>query len=118
MKVGYARTSTTEQIAGLEAQVKDLRQAGCAKLFSEQVSSVGEREQLTAALDFIRKGDTLVVTKLDRLARSIGHLSEITKTLEANRAALQVLAMGLVRPQRLAGSCSTSSGQLRSLSER
>jgi DNA invertase Pin-like site-specific DNA recombinase len=95
MKVGYARTSTTEQIAGLDAQVRDLKQAGCEKLFAEQVSSVGEREQLAAALDFIREGDTLVVTKLDRLARSIGHLSEITKTLEAKKTNLQVLAMGL-----------------------
>jgi DNA invertase Pin-like site-specific DNA recombinase len=95
MKVGYARTSTTEQIAGLEAQARDLKQAGCEKLFVEQVSSVGQREQLSAALDFIREGDTLVVTKLDRLARSISHLSEITKTLEGKRADLQVLAMGL-----------------------
>src|SRR6516162_2902116 len=95
MKVGYARTSTTEQLAGLEAQVRDLKQAGCEKLFAEQVSSVGEREQLAAALDFIREGDTLVVTKLDRLARSIGHLSEITKALETKKANLQVLAMGL-----------------------
>jgi DNA invertase Pin-like site-specific DNA recombinase len=95
MKVGYARTSTTEQIAGLEAQARDLKRAGCEKLFAEQVSSVGERDQLNAALEFIREGDTLVVTKLDRLARSIGHLSEITKTLEDKKADLQVLAMGL-----------------------
>ena len=95
MKVGYARTSTTEQIAGLEAQARDLKQAGCEKLFAEQVSSVGERAQLIAALDFVRDGDTLVVTKLDRLARSIGHLSEITRTLEAKKADLQVLAIGL-----------------------
>ena len=95
MKVGYARTSTAEQIAGLDAQVRDLKQARCEKLFAEQVSSVGERDQLNAALEFIRDGDTLVVTKLDRLARSIGHLSEITKALEIKRADLQVLAMGL-----------------------
>src|SRR5215469_9225114 len=95
MKVGYARTSITEQIAGLDAQVRDLKQAGCEKLFTEQVSSVAERAQLAAAQDFIREGDTLVVTKLDRLARSIAHLSEITKSLEAKKADLQVLAMGL-----------------------
>jgi DNA invertase Pin-like site-specific DNA recombinase len=95
MKVGYARTSTTEQMAGLDAQMRDLKQVGCEKLFVEQVSSVGERAQLAAALDFMREGDTLVVTKLDRLARSIGHLSEITKTLEAKKTNLQVLAMGL-----------------------
>src|SRR6201984_1015798 len=95
MKVGYARTSTTEQIAGLEGQVRDLKHAGCEKLFSEQVSSVGKREQLAAALDFIREGDTLTVTKLDRLARSIGHLVEITGALEKRKAHLKVLSMGL-----------------------
>jgi DNA invertase Pin-like site-specific DNA recombinase len=95
MKVGYARTSTLEQTAGFEAQVRDLQGAGCERVFSEQVSSVGEREQLAAALDFIRDNDTLVVTKLDRLARSIAHLSEITRILERKKANLQVLAMGL-----------------------
>jgi DNA invertase Pin-like site-specific DNA recombinase len=95
MKVGYARSSTLEQIAGYEAQLKELDAAGCEKTFKEQVSSVAEREQLAAALDFIREGDTLVVTKLDRLARSIGHLTEITRTLECKRANLSVLAMGL-----------------------
>jgi DNA invertase Pin-like site-specific DNA recombinase len=95
MKVGYARTSTTEQTAGFEAQMRELEAAGCDKLYSEQVSSVGEREQLAAALDFIREGDTLVVTKLDRLARSIAHLSEVTKALESKKANLEVLAMGL-----------------------
>ena len=68
--IGYGRTSTTEQRAGLEAQLRDLKVAGCAKIFEEQVSSVAERSQLKAALDYAREGDTLVVTKLDRLARS------------------------------------------------
>ena len=68
--VGYARTSTIEQQAGLEAQQRDLRTAGCRKIFFEQTSSVGPRAQLEAALDYCREGDTLVVTKLDRLARS------------------------------------------------
>lgn len=95
MKVGYARTSTIEQTAGFDAQVRDLQAAGCEKVFKEQVSSVAKRDQLTAALDFIRESDTLVVTKLDRLARSIGHVSEITKALEAKNANLQVIAMGL-----------------------
>ena len=68
--VGYGRTSTIEQRAGLEAQLRDLKAIGCKKVFQEQVSSVGERAQLEAALDYVREGDTLVVTKLDRLARS------------------------------------------------
>jgi DNA invertase Pin-like site-specific DNA recombinase len=95
MKVGYARTSTLEQTAGFAAQVRDLNAAGCEKVFKEQVSSVGQREQLAAALDFVREGDTLVVTKLDRLARSIGHLSDITKALDGKKTNLQILTMGL-----------------------
>jgi DNA invertase Pin-like site-specific DNA recombinase len=51
--------------------------------------------QLSAALDFIREGDTLVVTKLDRLARSVAHLVEITEAVQKKGAHLQVLAMGL-----------------------
>lgn len=60
MLVGYARTSTLEQEAGLDAQVRDLTALGCRKLFREQVSSVGRRTQLEAAIDFYREGDALV----------------------------------------------------------
>ena len=62
MIIGYARTSTTEQVAGLEAQVRDLESNGCEKIFQEQVSSVAQRVALEGALSFIREGDTLVVT--------------------------------------------------------
>ena len=95
MKVGYARTSTLDQLAGFEAQVKELKGAGCKKVFREQVSSAGKRKELDAALDYLRECDTLVVTKLDRLARSIAHLAEITKALAEKGANLQVLAMGM-----------------------
>ena len=71
MYIGYARTSTVEQDASFDAQQKQLKAAGCQKVFCEQVSAVSpEREQLEAALDYVREGDVLVVTKLDRLARS------------------------------------------------
>ncbi|MDO7833664.1 recombinase family protein [Sphingobium sp. HBC34] len=60
MLIGYARTSTVEQVAGLEAQETSLLATGCQKLFSEQALSVAQREQLAAALDFVREGDTLV----------------------------------------------------------
>jgi DNA invertase Pin-like site-specific DNA recombinase len=70
MIVRYARTSTTEQMAGLEAQDRDLRAAGVERIFSEKTSSVGARPQLEAALDYLREGDSLIVSKLDRLARS------------------------------------------------
>ena len=82
MKVGYARTSTVEQQAGLDAQVAELQRLGCEKVFHEQVSSVAERAQLEAALDYIRDGDVLVVAKLDRLARSVpdpGFTHEVLK---------------------------------------
>ena len=77
MIVGYARTSTVCQIAGLEAQLKELQAAGCEKIFREQVSSVAVRAQLQAALEFVREGDVLVVTKLDRLVRSVAELMVI-----------------------------------------
>jgi len=93
--VGYARTSTTEQEAGLEAQVRDLKSSGVTKLFSEQVSSVVTREKLDAALDYLRDGDVFVVTKLDRLARSMRDLLEIVKRIEDKGATLRILAMNL-----------------------
>lgn len=95
MKIGYARTSTVEQIAGLDAQDCELRAAGVAKVFGERVSSVAKREQLEAALDFCRQGDLLVVTKLDRLARSMTDLVAITSKLKAKGVELQILAMNL-----------------------
>jgi DNA invertase Pin-like site-specific DNA recombinase len=95
MKIGYARTSTVEQIAGLEAQERELQAAGAEKVFSERVSSVAKREQLETALDFCRHGDVLVVTKLDRLARSMTDLVAITSKLKAKGVEFQVLAMAL-----------------------
>ncbi|RWQ28467.1 MAG: recombinase family protein [Mesorhizobium sp.] len=94
--VGYARTSTTDQKAGLEAQLRDLEQAGCTKVFREEVSSVAtNRPQLAAVLEWVREGDTLVVTKLDRLARSVADLVSITAALKAKGAGLRILAMNL-----------------------
>jgi DNA invertase Pin-like site-specific DNA recombinase len=92
--IGYARTSTTDQRAGLDAQVRDLKAVGCRKLFCEQASAVGHRAQLDAALDFCRDGDTLVVTKLDRLARSARHLSELVDQLEVKGVTLRILNFG------------------------
>jgi DNA invertase Pin-like site-specific DNA recombinase len=95
MIVGYARTSTVEQVAGFEAQERDLRAAGVERVFAEQISSVASRAQLDAALDFIRAGDTFVVTKIDRLARSVADLCAIVKRIEAKGAALRILAINL-----------------------
>jgi DNA invertase Pin-like site-specific DNA recombinase len=97
MLVGYARTSTTDQKAGFEAQRVQLEQAGCERIFAEQVSSVDvtAREKLAEALAFVRSGDTLVVTKLDRLARSIAHLMQLTEELGAKGVALRILNLGV-----------------------
>jgi len=92
MEIGYARTSTLEQKAGLDAQLRDLKAAGVKKIFSEQLSSVdAERPQLESALDFAREGDVLVITKIDRIARSVAHLCEIETKLHAKGASLKVL---------------------------
>ena len=94
--IGYARTSTTEQKAGLEAQLRDLKAAGCEEIFSEELSSVAAaRPELDAALRYVRKGDFLVVTKLDRLARSVADLVAITETLKRKGVGLRILAMNL-----------------------
>ena len=93
MIVGYARTSTSSQVAGLEAQERELQEVGCGKIFREQVSSVAERQQLKAALDYVREGDSFTVTKLDRRARSVGDLLAIVARLEAKGVSLRVLSM-------------------------
>ncbi len=81
MLVGYARVSTQDQKPGL--QIDALSRAGCEKIFEEKASGAQrERPQLVAALDYMREGDTLVVWKLDRLARSLKQLIETVEMLE------------------------------------
>ena len=95
MKIGYARTSTIDQEAGFDAQLRDLGAAGCEKLFAEKVSAVAHREQLALALDYCRAGDVLIVTRLDRLARSVADLCKILAQLQDKGASLKVLNMDL-----------------------
>ena len=95
MRIGYGRVSTVDQQAGMEAQLRDLRASGCEKVFDEQISSVGIRLQLEACLDFIREGDTLVVTKLDRLARSTQHLLEVADLVKRRGADLHILNLNI-----------------------
>jgi len=95
MIIGYARTSTVDQAAGLEAQIRDLKAAGAEKVFTEQTSAKGRRDALSQALDYLRDGDTLLVTKLDRLARSIRDLMDIVDKVRAKQASLRILAMDL-----------------------
>jgi DNA invertase Pin-like site-specific DNA recombinase len=90
MIVGYARTSTVDQVNGYDAQLEELKREGCEKIFGEQVSSVAQRAELDRALEFIREGDVLMVTKLDRLARSVADLCAIEKHIASKGAALRV----------------------------
>lgn len=95
MLIGYCRTSTLDQKYGLEAQIDALNEQGVEKVFSEQVSSIADRPELESALEFCREGDVLVVTKLDRLARSIHDLWKIVDRLESKKVELRILDLNL-----------------------
>jgi DNA invertase Pin-like site-specific DNA recombinase len=88
MLVGYGRVSTQDQDTSMQEDA--LRAAGCGKLFIETISSgKKERPQLVAALDYVREGDTLVVWRLDRLARSLHQLIETVEDMETRGIALK-----------------------------
>lgn len=94
--VAYARTSTVDQEAGLEAQVQTLKAAGVTKLFAEHVSSVdAERPQLRAALDYVREGDVFLVTTASRLARSTIDLLNIVDGLANRGVTVRILDMNV-----------------------
>jgi DNA invertase Pin-like site-specific DNA recombinase len=87
--IGYARVSTTDQ--NLDIQITALKAAGCDVIRSEKRSgtSTKGRTELQTILDFIRDGDALVVTRIDRLARSIADLSDIVRAVKAKGATLK-----------------------------
>ena len=90
MLVGYARVSTQDQNPAL--QIDALKAAGCEKLFTEKASGAQrDRPELAAALSFMRKGDSLVVWRLDRLARSLPQLIETVAQLESEGIGLRSL---------------------------
>jgi DNA invertase Pin-like site-specific DNA recombinase len=91
MLVGYARVSSVGQ--SLEIQEEALKAAGCEKVFAEKVSgtSTNGRDELADALDFCREGDTLIVTRLDRLARSVSDLFVIVERLAEKKVAFRCL---------------------------
>ncbi|WP_215754106.1 recombinase family protein [Acetobacter sp. P5B1] len=88
MKYGYARVSTTDQ--NLTIQEIALQKAGCEIIRGEKVSGTSRegRNELDTLLQFLRAGDSLVVTRIDRLARSIGDLQDIMKILESKKVSL------------------------------
>ncbi|MDX7828070.1 recombinase family protein [Aeromonas caviae] len=90
--VGYARVSTGGQ--SLEVQLRAL--AECNKVFKEKVSGASDdRPQLTLLLDYVKEGDVVMVTKLDRLARNTRHLLEISEYLQHKQVALRILNLGI-----------------------
>ncbi len=90
MKLGYARVSTGDQ--NLDGQCRRLSAAGCEKLFEEKISGAARnRPSLEKLIEQLRKGDVLVVTRLDRLARSTSDLLRITERLTKKSAGLQSL---------------------------
>jgi DNA invertase Pin-like site-specific DNA recombinase len=92
VKIGYAGTSTRKQEAGLAAQLRTLlEQNGCEEIFQEQVSGAEERAQLNVAIRCLRPGDQLVVTKLDRFARSLEHAIKLERCIAAKGASLVIL---------------------------
>jgi DNA invertase Pin-like site-specific DNA recombinase len=94
MIIGYARTSTPDQTAGLAAQARDLTAAGAERIFPEQVSSVAPRARLVECLASLREGDALAVTKPDRLARSTAELLTIEADLTKRGIGLIILSIG------------------------
>ncbi|MCC6925122.1 recombinase family protein [Novosphingobium sp.] len=94
MLIGYARTSQLHQRAGLEGQIDDLKAIGCERLFVEQVSALAHRPELQNAIGFARDGDTLVVKRMCRLARSTVELLNIVAKLEAKGVGVRVLDFG------------------------
>lgn len=91
MLVGYARVSSAGQ--SLDVQFDALKAAGCEKLFAEKESgtSTDKRKALADALEFIREGDTLLVSRIDRLARSVGDLEMIVATIKRKGAYLKAI---------------------------
>jgi DNA invertase Pin-like site-specific DNA recombinase len=88
-EIGYGRVSTTDQ--DLSIQVAAIQVAGCDLIRTEKRSgtSTQGREELRTVLDFLRPGDVLMVTRIDRLARSIGDLQDTVRTLKAKGASLK-----------------------------
>jgi DNA invertase Pin-like site-specific DNA recombinase len=94
MLVGYARVSTSDQRLTLQRDA--LKKAGCKRIFSDVASgATADRPGIAKALDFVRRGDTLVVWKLDRLGRSLQHLIESVRQLQARKVGFRSLQESL-----------------------
>ena len=118
-KIGYGRTSTIHQQQGLDAQVQELKDAGCEEVFSERISSttpLEKRHQLRTCLSVLQKGDILVVSKLDRLGRS--QVEVINRLNELQQQGIQVKTLdGLIDTSALGKLAPLVIGLLTGLSE-
>ncbi|CAM3160278.1 MULTISPECIES: recombinase family protein [Sporolactobacillus] len=103
MKYGYARVSTVQQ--DLKAQLQTLEKEGCEKIYSEKFTGTKtDRPEFKKLLSMLKDGDTLVITKLDRFARSTGDAIKTIKTLFEKGVKVHVLNMGIIE--------NTSTGRL------
>lgn len=102
-KIGYARVSTREQ--NLSSQIDALNNAGCIRIFTDKISGKEfKREGLTACMDYLRSGDTLVIYRLDRLGRSVKEMLDLCAKLEQRRIKLVSLQDNLDTSTASAGS--------------
>lgn len=93
-RIGYARVSTDDQ--NLDAQLDALKTAGCEKIFQDKASGkLAKRPGLDKALEYLRPGDVLVITKLDRLGRSLPNLMDISSALRARGIDLMMITEGI-----------------------
>lgn len=89
-KVGYARVSTAEQ--SVEIQINNLKSNGCHKIFSDKASaSNSSRPEFVKMMEYLRAGDTLVITKIDRIARSVLDLQKLIAELKKKEIALEAI---------------------------
>lgn len=97
MNYGYARTSTFDQQYGLEDQITQLTNAGCDRVFSEQVSATDMegRAEWKKLMQGLKTGDVVTITKIDRAARNIADMVKITQTLDSIGASIRILDMNI-----------------------
>ncbi len=117
MLIGYARVSTQDQDPDL--QIRGLTEVGCEKIFSEKASGAQrDRPELKALLAYVRQGDTLVVSKLNRLARSLKQLLETVEGLEQRGIWFKSVTEAIDTTTPADGLCSPFSAPLPSSSDR
>ncbi len=98
---GYARVSTNKQ--ELDIQIKALKEAGSTKIFKEKISGAKvDRKELDLLLEAIKAGDTLIVTKADRIARSLSQLEKVVTELTDKGVAVHILNMGIFTSENMA----------------